>query len=65
MGKILAKDVSKGMILVLGGEKVTVQEVEHSDIAKQGAKKTRIVAKKVNGEAVTIIRPAEYPLEKQ
>ena len=64
MVKILAKDVKQGTILVLGGERVTVQEVEHSDIAKQGTKKTRLVAKKANGETVTIIRPAEYPLEK-
>lgn len=64
MGKILAKNVKKGDILILGGERVTVEEVEHSDIAKQGAKKTRIVARKANKEAVTIIRPAEYPLEK-
>lgn len=64
MVKILAKDVKRGAILVLGGEQVTVQEVEHSDIAKQGTKKTRIVAQKATGEAITIIRPAEYPLEK-
>jgi translation elongation factor P/translation initiation factor 5A len=63
MGKILAKNVAKGTILILGGERITVTEVEHSDIAKQGTKKTRIVGKKASGETVTIIRPAEYPLE--
>lgn len=63
MGKIVAKKVKKGDVLALGGERVTVEEVEHSDSAKQGTQKIRIVARKANGEAVTIIRPADYPLE--
>ena len=64
MTKVLAKNVTQGMILIIGGEEMKVEEVEHSAIAKQGTKKTRIVARTKTGEAVTIIRPADYPLEK-
>lgn len=39
-----------------------VEEVEISDIGKQGTKKVRIVAKKKSGEKIVIIRPEDYPL---
>ncbi len=56
-----ALDVKKGDIIVIGGEELEVDEIETSDIGKQGTKKIRIVAKKKNGERVVIIRPADYP----
>lgn len=63
MSKKKSIDVKKGDILIIGGEELSVSEVEVSDIGKQGTKKVRIVAKKKNGENVTMIRPADYPLE--
>lgn len=61
--KKTAKEIRKGDKLVLGGEELEVEEVEISDIGKQGTKKVRIVAKKNSGEKVVIIRPEDYPLE--
>ena len=65
MGKKKAAEIKKGDLLIVGGEEVSVSEVEVSDIGKQGTKKVRIVAKKKSGENVTMIRPADYPLELQ
>jgi len=59
----LAKEIKKGDKLVIGGEELDIEEVEMSDIGKQGTKKVRIVAKKKSGESVSIIRPEDYPVE--
>jgi translation elongation factor P/translation initiation factor 5A len=58
-----AIEIKKGDSIVVGGEDMKVEEVESSDISKQGSKKVRIVAKKKNGERIVIIRPADYPLD--
>ena len=58
-----ASEIKNGETLIIGGDKVIVQEIELSDVGKQGTKKCRIVARKQNGENVVIIRPADYPLE--
>tara|TARA_Y100000310_G_C19985428_1_gene491702 strand:+ start:246 stop:443 length:198 start_codon:yes stop_codon:yes gene_type:complete len=58
-----AIEIKKGEVIVLAGKQVTVEEVEHSDIGKQGSKKVRIVAKDDDDEMVTVIRPEGYPVE--
>ena len=58
-----ASEVKKGDIMIIAGEELEVEEVEISDIGKQGTKKVRIVAKKKSGERVTMVRPDEYPIE--
>ena len=56
-----AKDLKKGDLILIGGEKLKIDSIEISDIGKQGTKKCRIVTLKNNGERVVIIRPADYP----
>ena len=58
-----ALEIKKGESIIIGGEELKVEEVETSDISKQGSKKVRIVAKKKNGEKIVIIRPEDYPVE--
>ncbi len=58
-----AGEVKTGNIIKVGGEDVEVEEIEISDIGKQGTKKVRIIAKKTNGEKIIIIRPEDYPLD--
>ncbi|HLC53129.1 MAG TPA: hypothetical protein VJK03_01170 [Candidatus Nanoarchaeia archaeon] len=60
-----AIEIKKGDIVVMGGEELEVEEVEISDIGKQGTKKVRLVAKKKSGEKIVIIRPDEYPIDKK
>lgn len=56
-----AKELKKGDQLLIGGEKLTVESTELSDIGKHGTQKCRIEAVKSNGERIVIIRPADYP----
>lgn len=63
MGKKKAIEIKKGEVIAVAGEELSVEEVEVSDIGKQGTKKVRIVGKKKNGEKVVIIRPEDYPIE--
>ncbi len=63
--KIKAIEIKKGEIITVGGEELEVEEVEISDIGKQGTKKVRIVAKRKDGEKIVIIRPEDYPIEKK
>lgn len=63
MTKKKAVDVKKSDTLIVAGEEMIVEEVEVSDIGKQGTKKVRIVAKKKSGEKSVIIRPEDYPME--
>ncbi len=65
MVRKVARDVRKGDTLLVGGEALTIREVEVSDIGKQGTKKVRLVAQKHSGESVTLIRPEDYPVEVQ
>ena len=58
-----ASEINRGDIISIGGEELEVEEVESSDIGKQGTKKIRIVAKKKSGEKIVLIRPADYPIE--
>ena len=56
-----AKQLKKGDKIIIGTDILVVEEIELSDMSKQGSKKCRIVALKSNGEKVVIIRPEEYP----
>jgi len=60
-----AGDIKKGDSILIAGEEMIVDEVETSDIGKQGTKKVRLVAKKKNGEKIVIIRPEDYPIDKK
>lgn len=61
--KKTAKEIKKGDKLKLAGKILLVEEIELSDISKQGTKKCRILAKSDTGEKITLIRPEDYPLE--
>ncbi len=65
MVKKKAIEIKKGDKIVVAGEEMSVEEVEVSDIGKQGTKKVRIVAKKKSGEKTVLIRPEDYPLESE
>lgn len=58
-----AKDLKKGDIVKITGKKFSIEEVEISDIGKQGTKKVRLVLKDEKGEKSVIIRPEDYPFE--
>ena len=58
-----AKELKKGDKITLAGKKFIVEEIEISDIGKQGTKKVRLIAKSDSGEKITIIRPEDYPFE--
>jgi translation elongation factor P/translation initiation factor 5A len=63
MPKKKAIEIKKSDVIVIAGEELSVEEIEVSDIGKQGTKKVRLVGKKKNGEKVIIIRPEDYPIE--
>lgn len=58
-----AKDIKKGDNIILAGRKFFIEEIELSDIGKQGTKKCRIVAKGDDGNKTIIVRPEDYPFE--
>lgn len=57
-----AIDLKIGNKVKIGGEVLTVDNIEISDIGKQGTRKVRMEASKSNGEKVILIRPADYPV---
>lgn len=59
--KKVASELKKGDKVLIGGDVLTVNVVENSDIGKQGTKKTRIEAVNSKGEKIAMIRPADYP----
>lgn len=61
--KKTAKDLVKGEKIKIAGKSVVIEEIEFSDIGKQGTKKCRIVAKAESGEKIIIIRPEDYPVD--
>lgn len=60
-----AKELKKGDEITIGGEELIVENMEISEIGKQGRRKCRIEAKKKTGERVIIIRPDDYPFTKK
>ena len=62
--KQLAKDIKKGDKILLAGNEGIVEEVEISDLGKQGTKKVRLIVSTKDGK-ITVIRPDNYPIEKK
>jgi translation elongation factor P/translation initiation factor 5A len=58
-----AKELKKGDRIIIAGKTFIVENIEISDIGKQGTKKVRIEAKTEQGEKIVIIRPEDYPFE--
>jgi translation elongation factor P/translation initiation factor 5A len=58
-----AKDLKKGDKLNITGKKFTVENIEFSEIGKQGTKKCRLELKAADGEKVALVRPEDYPFE--
>ncbi|MEK6760745.1 MAG: hypothetical protein AABX93_02365 [Nanoarchaeota archaeon] len=58
-----AKDLKKGDKIKIAGNTMPIDEIEISDIGKQGKRKIRIVAKSDSGEKIVLIRPEDYPIE--
>lgn len=58
-----AIELKIGEKIKLAGKLFTIEELETSDIGKQGTKKCRIVAKNEAGEKIVIVRPENYPIE--
>ncbi|HLC31207.1 MAG TPA: hypothetical protein VJK51_00930 [Candidatus Nanoarchaeia archaeon] len=59
-----AGELKKGDKIRVGEEVLEIEEVEISDISKQGTKKVRIVVKNSKGERITLVRPVDYPVTK-
>jgi len=58
-----ASEIKKGDRIKVAGKVCIVEEVETSDIGKQGSKKCRMVVKDEKGERITLIRPEDYPID--
>ena len=58
-----AKDLKKGDKIKIAGKEFEVEDIEISDIGKQGVRKCRIEAKPKDGDKIIIIRPEDYPFE--
>jgi translation elongation factor P/translation initiation factor 5A len=58
-----AKDIKKGDKILLAGKSCVVEEVEISDLGKQGTKKVRLLALTPEKEKITIVRPEDYPID--
>ena len=57
-----AGELKAGEKIKIGEDVFKIDEIEKSEISKQGVKKCRIVAKKENGEKIVLIRPDDYPI---
>lgn len=58
-----AKEIKKGDKIKIAGKEAVIEEVEISNIGKQGTKKVRFIAKTLEGEKITLIRPEDYPID--
>lgn len=58
-----AKDLLKGNKINIAGQTCVIDEIEISDIGKQGKRKVRIVAITPAGEKIIIVRPEDYPFD--
>ncbi|MEK6854738.1 MAG: hypothetical protein AABX73_00780 [Nanoarchaeota archaeon] len=61
--KKISKDLKKGDIIILSGREFIIENIEFSEIGKQGTRKCRIEAKTKEGEKIVIIRPEDYPFD--
>jgi len=60
-----AKDLKKGDRIIVAGSRCIIENIEFSDIGKQGKRKVRLEVKTEKGEKVVIIRPEDYPFESE
>ncbi|MEK6919103.1 MAG: hypothetical protein AABW73_03610 [Nanoarchaeota archaeon] len=58
-----AKDLVKGDIVVIADQKCKINNLEVSDMGKQGTKKVRFEAINEKGEKIVLVRPADYPFD--
>ncbi len=58
-----AKDLKKWDKVIIAGKKCIIENIEVSEISKQGKKKARLELKTLDGEKVIIIRPEDYPFD--
>ena len=58
-----ASELKKGDKIKIAGKTCAIENIEISDIGKQGTRKVRIEAKTVQGEKVILIRPEDYPFQ--
>ena len=58
-----ASELKVGDKIKIAGKSFKIENIETSDIGKQGTKKCRIEAKSESGEKIVIIRPEDYPFE--
>jgi translation elongation factor P/translation initiation factor 5A len=63
MAKKTAKELKKGENIKLAGQECLIEEIEISDIGKQGTRKVRIAARTSSGERIVIVRPEDYPID--
>jgi len=58
-----ANELKIGEKIKIAGKEFLVENIETSEIGKQGTRKCRIEAKSPTGEKIVIIRPEDYPFE--
>ena len=58
-----AKDLKKGDKIKIADKAFTINEIEISDIGKQGKRKVRLELINSENEKLVIIRPEDYPIE--
>ena len=63
MAKKQAKELKKGDKIKLAGKPCVIENVEISELGKQGKKKVRLELRAENSERVVVIRPEDYPFE--
>ena len=58
-----AVELKKGDKILVANQEYLIEELEISDIGKQGKRKVRIIAKNAKEEKIVLIRPEDYPFE--
>lgn len=58
-----AKELKKGDRIIITGKKYLIENIEFSEIGKQGTRKCRLELKPDTEEKVAIVRPEDYPFE--
>ena len=58
-----ASELRNGDAVIIGGKKCIVENIEISEIGKQGTRKARLELKTEDNEKIVIIRPEDYPFE--
>ena len=58
-----AKELKKGDRILITGKKYLIENIEFSEIGKQGTRKCRLELKSDSGEKSAIVRPENYPFE--